>query len=295
MRKRSKRTNSTDCRVCGGRNLVHRFRVRSQDLWKCRDCGFQQVGVLPSAEIFAAIYSESYFTNAKYKGDLTALAKENKRRLTLLRDWIQPGANVLDAGCSTGDFIAHAKDEYKMYGIDYSEFAVSIARQRNPEIGSRIQSGGLEDATWSQRPFDAICLWDVVEHIWNPTPVLSEMLQNVNSGGIIAISTPAIDSAMARVLGPYWPFMTPPEHLSFFSRKAFETCVRSLGNCDIVHFSRKGKWANLAFIAHKVCRIAPSWFPTFFLRPLLMWPLKNLSIYVPTGDIQYVIIRKREA
>lgn len=280
------------CRICSSKNINFRFSIRKEDIWHCNECGFEQVRNMPNMETLEDIYSEKYFTNSKYSGDTTALKREDKRRLNILREWVNNGANILDAGCSTGDFISHVKNQYKMYGIDFSEYAVRIAQKRNPEMASRIRSCRIEDAPWGDQKFDAICLWDVVEHIWDPISVISEMHQHLEPGGVILISTPAIDSTLARLLGPIWPFMTPPEHLSFFSYKSFQVCVNKIKGCEIVYHSRKGKWANLAFIAYKVKKVAPKWFPGYLVKPLQFWPLNKITLYVPTYDVQYVVIKK---
>lgn len=281
------------CRICGAGGLRLRLVARGQEIWRCGECGFEQVAHEPSKEVLDAIYSDAYFTSAKYKGDPVALEKEDSRRMELLGRWVRPGAVVLDAGCSTGDFLASAKSRYEMHGVDYSEFAVGVARERNPEIAHQLHAGKLEESPLTGKSFDAICLWDVIEHIWEPMPVIADLLGRLKPGGVLVMSTPAIDAPTARVLGAYWPFMTPPEHLGFFTRRAFEQAARQQADCELVYHRRLGKWANLAFIAYKVGRIAPRWFPMFLLKPLQLWPLKKLSMYVPTNDIQYVVLRKR--
>lgn len=281
------------CRICSNTPMRYQFRVVEQKLWRCSRCGFIQVEEEPLPEVFDAIYSESYFTSFKYRGDSVALDRENCRRLGLLKRWLSRGSKVLDVGCSTGDFVAHAKNVYQMHGLDYSSFAINEAKKGNPELSHKLKSGRIEETEWADQSFDAICLWDVLEHIWEPASVVEDLLLRVRSGGLILISTPAIDSFMAKICGCYWPFMTPPEHLSFFSLKAFETLVAILGNCEIVYSVRRGKWANVAFIAYKVARIAPTWFPKGLLWPFFQWPLKLLSVYVPTGDLLYLVLQKK--
>lgn len=282
------------CRICGSVSLRPHFEVRGQRLERCTSCGFVQVDRQPTTAELDAIYAEAYFTGAKYRGDPVALERESARRIALLKRWVQDGATILDAGCSTGDFIGAAKDTYRVYGVDYSAFAVETARKRFPEIAERLQPGKIEDAPWSDVTFDAICLWDVIEHIWDPLAVLSALLSRLNPGGAILFSTPAIDSLFARAMGRYWPFMTPPEHLSFFSSKAVASAARRLGPVALAQETRRGKWANIAFIAHKIARIAPRWFPVSILWPLRRWPFNRLSIYVPTSDIMYVVLRKTD-
>jgi len=282
------------CRICDSQSLHFHFEVAAQRLWRCESCGFTQVEEEPTPEVLDNIYSSAYFTSSKYRGDSVALNRENDRRLDLMKRWVSPGLEILDAGCSTGDFVAHAKNTYRMHGLDYSSFAIDLAKERNPELSQSLKAGRIETTEWADKTFDAICLWDVIEHIWDPVSAVKDLITRIKPGGVILMSTPAIDSLMARASGRYWAFMTPPEHLSFFSLKAFHKLANSLQDCEIVYSSRRGKWANVAFIAYKLGRIAPAWFPKLLLWPCFQWPLKKLSIYVPTADVLYVVIRKQD-
>ncbi len=288
----AERPHADTCRICSNRPLEFHFEAAGQTLLRCVQCDFVQVRTEPSAQELEAIYSEGYFTSAKYRGDPVAQERENERRLRLLKCWAPDGSDVLDAGCSTGDFLAYAKGSFQMHGLDYSSFAVETAKRHNPDLAQRLKSGSIEETEWPDQSFKAICLWDVIEHLWDPVTVVKNLLDKLQPGGVILISTPAIDALTARVSGRYWPFMTPPEHLSFFGLKTFRQMALGLGHCEIVYASRRGKWANVAFIAYKVTRIAPSWFPKVLLWPFFQWPLKRLSLYVPTGDILYLVLRK---
>ena len=280
------------CKVCKGNDIKFHFNVNNQNLWKCKICKFTFVEKKPTLSQLDKIYSETYFRNSKYGSYNLAMLKENQRRQKLLKSWAKNGAHVLDVGCSTGDFIRHVKDEYLTYGIDYSEFAIKEAIKKNPELADNLKFGSIEKTDLGNRLFDIICLWDVIEHIWDPVKVISDLFSRLKPGGGLMISTPAIDSFNARLLGRYWPFMTPPEHLSFLSRETFYKIASNLEECELVYFSRKGKWANLSFIAYKISRVSPGWFPIKILSPFFKWPLRLISMYVPSGDIAYVVLKK---
>lgn len=282
---------SSNCRICCSSRLIPHVTIDSEDLDRCGDCGFVQVRCEPSEATLREIYSAAYFAHSKYR-DPRALALENLRRLALLDRALPPGAEVLDAGCASGEFVTVAKGRYAIYGIDLSEYAIAQARTANPEIAERLVAGRLEDTSYAGRRFDAICLWDVIEHLWEPVPVVADLVARLKPGGYLFISTPAIDTPVARIAGRYWAFMTPPEHLGFFTRRSFETLFSQSAPARIVRFLRRGKWANIAFIGYKIERIAPGWFPLWLLAPL-RWPLiRRLNLYVPTGDLQYLVVRK---
>ena len=278
------------CRVCGHSTTESRWKVANQTLDQCETCKFVQVRNKPDAATIAAIYSETYFAHAKYC-DPQALHFENTRRLELLKPYLPENATLLDAGCSIGDFIDLAKKTYQCSGTDISEYAIKLAAQRHPELASRLEARPLEGNMFGGQQFDAICMWDVIEHLWDPAPVLENLLGRLKPGGHLFISTPAIDAPIARAMGRYWAFMTPPEHLSFFTKKSFYRLFREKENTQLVTLFRRGKWANLGFIGYKFRRVAPQWTQNLSNIFSHRW-LRHRNVYVPTRDVQYLVVRK---
>jgi 2-polyprenyl-3-methyl-5-hydroxy-6-metoxy-1,4-benzoquinol methylase len=281
---------STFCRICGDERLKRYLHIKQMRLDRCPVCGFVQVREEPDISVLNDIYSKSYFTHSKY-ADQQVQDLENRRRMNFMEQYVPAGASVLDAGCSTGDFIVHAKKAYNVCGVDLSEYAIEKAKEKNQEIASQLVAGRLEDSPFANVYFDAICLWDVVEHLWDPVATLSDLMSRLNDKGYLFISTPAIDALTASVLGKYWAFMTPPEHLSFFSKHSLDYLAKQLQS-KIIRHVRLGKWANVAFIAYKLTRIMPDWFPGWLLSPLRLPFISGYKIYVPTGDIQYVVVQR---
>jgi len=247
----------------------------------------------PSDEELRAIYGETYFAPSKY-ADEDTLRAESDRRLNLLRRFVPPGngRKVLDAGCATGDFIMHAKSLYDMAGVDISEKAIEVARLRNPEFSDRIRAGSLESCDLMNEQFDAICLWDVIEHVWDPITVCRRLLDRLRPGGYLLLSTPAADAPVARALGRFWAFMTPPEHLSFLTSRSARHLFERLLSATVKVCERKGKRANLGFVLYKVRRISPLLMPEAAVRLFRRPRLNRLALYVPTGDVQYVVVQK---
>jgi 2-polyprenyl-3-methyl-5-hydroxy-6-metoxy-1,4-benzoquinol methylase len=286
-------SSTPSCRLCDCDRLTHRFTVRNQRLFRCENCGMVQVADRPSAEELDAIYGKSYFGSSKYADQATLLAEAN-RRLALLQAHVPagPDVKVLDAGCATGDFIAHAQGHYRMSGIDVSPAAVESARQRLPDLAGRLWTAGLDRDDLGDEEYDAICLWDVIEHLWDPVKAATMLFRHLKPGGCLLLSTPAADALLARLMGRYWAFMTPPEHLSFFSRRSIHQLFEQRLNGEVLSCQRRGKRANVGFIVYKVKRLmplVPQALVDFFRRPLLA----RWSLYVPTGDVQYAVVRKR--
>jgi 2-polyprenyl-3-methyl-5-hydroxy-6-metoxy-1,4-benzoquinol methylase len=283
------------CRICSATDLRPHFTVRQSALDRCKFCDFIQVREQPSAEELRALYADGFFKRGKYDDDF-AQRKEGERRLGwLARAGLAPGARVLDAGCATGDFLALAGDRYEMWGLDVSAFATELARAKNPRCAARIFTGFVEEQRFDPASFDAIVMWDVIEHVWDPRAVLRKLLVHLRPGGALLLSTPDIGALTARLLGRRWAFMTPPEHLGFFNRRSLRFLLeRELGLC-IARSASRGKWANVGFLAYKLQRVFPDIIPPRVTARVQESPLSARAVYVPTADVRYTLAHKGEA
>jgi SAM-dependent methyltransferase len=96
--------------------------------------------------------------------------------------------SVLDVGCGIGNFLAFAEQRgLRAFGIDIESEAVEVARQR----GYAATVSGELDALVPDRSLDAVSLWDVIEHLYDPDPVLRQSLAKLRSpGGVVLLETP---------------------------------------------------------------------------------------------------------
>lgn len=286
---------SAACRLCSATELELHFEVRGSVLDRCRSCGFVQVRDQPTAEELRTLYADNYFKRGKYEDEF-AQRKESERRLSLLaRAGVAPGGRVLDAGCATGDFLVVGGARYEMWGLDISAYATDVARSKYPEGAARIYTGFIEDQSFEPAFFDAIVLWDVVEHIWDPRSVLERLTTHLRPGGALIFSTPDIGALTARLMRRRWAFMTPPEHLGFFSESSIRYLLEQRLGLKTIASESLGKWANVGFLAYKLGRVFPSLVPAPLARGVQKSPLGSLALYVPTRDVRYVAARKPSA
>jgi SAM-dependent methyltransferase len=280
------------CRLCFSPELALHGRVRGSTLDRCASCGFVQVRDQPSADELRELYGPGYFARGKYDQE-RAQRREVERRLGLLgRAGVPRGGQVLDAGCATGDFLAAGSSGYEMWGLDVSAAATEQARAKNPGLSQRISTGFIEDQHFD-RAFDAIVLWDVVEHLWDPRSVLTRLVEHLRPGGTLILSTPDIGAPIARLMGSRWAFMTPPEHLGFFNRESLRFLLEQVLGLQTTCSEAHGKWANLGFLAYKLRRVFPI-VPSGLVDRVRDSALGTSALYVPTSDIRYVAARKSE-
>ena len=282
---------ASPCRLCGSTELHLLYSYTDFTVDTCPSCGFVQVDREPSPEELERLYGAEYFAHGKYELD-SAAVREQVRRLDLLAACgVAPGARVLDVGCATGDFLLIGSQRFDMWGIDISADAVEISRERNADIPpEQIMAATLKQMPEKFADFDAVVLWDTVEHLWQPTEMIQALRRLVRPGGVIALSTPNIGAPFARLMRRRWPFMTPPEHLCFFSPATMRLLLHD-NNLQTTRIKSRGKWVNLAFLFYKARRIFPI-IPAGLINWLNQSAAGRLTLYVPTGDILYASARR---
>ena len=287
MKSEMQKNKTEICKLCGNYMTPH-YKAKGFLICKCSHCSFEQVKMDSYAERFE--YEASYFDNSKYR-DLTALRHEHKRRISILKKYATSDSKVVDYGCATGEFVEYACKEFDISGCDVSEDAIRIAQEKYPTISEKFSL--VDNFLNESDQYDMVTLWDVLEHIEYPLNMTIQLSEKVKEGGYLILSTPNIGSLFARIMKSYWPFMTPPEHLVFFTKRSMAYLAKKAG-FDICEWYARGKWANVGFILYKFNRVSRIKIPRGIVNLFTKGWLAKLRVYVPTHDIQYVVMKKRD-
>ena len=270
------------CRLCNGGVFNTKYTYNDCKVVCCDSCGLIQVA---GASDTSEIYTETYFGHDKLCGPANHL--EQKRRLRwLLRCGLKPGMSLLDAGCATGEFLSLAVRNYHVRGIDISSFAIDQASRNYPILRDKLKSGPLEEIAFEDAVFDAIVMWDVIEHLQRPRQVLRRLIKQLKPGGLFCVSTPNIGTFAAALLGRRWPFMTPPEHQCFFNTNTLSRLMNELG-LEKIDYVNKGKWVNLRFLLYKIERVFPGSMAKGIIQKIMPMLPEKLLVYAPSGDVLY--------
>jgi len=109
--------------------------------------------------------------------------------LALLRRWVPAGGRVLDVGCGTGFLAAAASKEWEVWGLDPAPEAVAFCRARGLH---RVQQASVADLGTGMFPAcDAVCFFDVLEHLDDDLAALRGAVRNLAKGGRVLVSVPA--------------------------------------------------------------------------------------------------------
>lgn len=282
------------CRLCNEISKLKRgFDFGRFYLTECCRCGFQQISPEPTSAELNDLYGAVYFQKAKYT-DTKAIELEYKRRQNFMAQaGFKPGDTLLEIGCGAGQFISTCVDSYNWYGIDFSADGISAARKRLSSLPEERLTAGAIESFAPEIPiggFDGVLIFDTIEHVYDPAQMLKRASSWMKPDGRMIVTTPNIGATVAKLMGRRWPFMTPPEHLSFFNQSCMSEAMRNAG-LKITYSKSLGKFANIAFIIYKAGRVGL--LPKFCGKVSAKLGLGKVTIYVPTGDVMYVIAEKR--
>jgi 2-polyprenyl-3-methyl-5-hydroxy-6-metoxy-1,4-benzoquinol methylase len=152
---------------------------------------------------------------------------------------------LLDMGCGLGFFLKRMESyaEWESYGCEISPAAARYARER---LGLRnVISGWLEAADLPTKSFDLITMWDVLEHIPQPHPLLRRCHALLRAEGILFMHTPnvVIQLFRARVLKllrgmrPGTTYLQARDHAHHYSMSSIQELLQGTGfsRVEFVH------------------------------------------------------------
>lgn len=199
---------------------------------KCRRCGLVYLNPRPTIDSIDVYYSSGCeYLSALEPTQLSWLKKKLvqyglwKRCRPLLRT--QKPGTILDIGCGTGFFLAEMKRyHWHSVGIDLNANAVRVARETRQ---LEVYLGKVEEADFAENSFDAITMWDTLEHIHNPRGLLAKVHHILKPGGYLLVKVPSLDSLGAKIFGEYWAGLDAPRHMTVFSRQTLARLLRETG------------------------------------------------------------------
>jgi ubiquinone/menaquinone biosynthesis C-methylase UbiE len=147
---------------------------------------------------------------------------------------VSPGDTVLDLGCGAGEFSAELLEAGATpIAVDVAGEALRRARKRVPGLDARLWRPGaplpVDDAC-----VDVVWAGEVIEHVVDVAPWLSEVRRVLRPRGTLLLTTPdhGPGRLLALALSPRrfaTHFEPRSDHVRFFSRRTLRELLDDLG------------------------------------------------------------------
>jgi SAM-dependent methyltransferase len=135
------------------------------------------------------------------------------------------------------------RNRWEVMGVEPSTEAANFARKT---FGLNIHVGDLASARFPSAHFDAITMWDVLEHLHDPLADLREVRRVIKPDGLFLFRVPAWDSLDARLFGPYWAGLDSPRHMVVLTRRSVRRLLAEAGFRPLRMWTLSGSHASFA-------------------------------------------------
>ncbi len=238
--------------------------VLTDQVVRCTSCSLVYVNPRPASELTIASYADAVDPTfvAQNDGRIATFRKTLRGVLKKLGQTGGEGRRVLDIGCAGGAFPFAARElGFDAVGVEPSRWMADYGRRT---YGLDIRDGILKPGMFPSGSFDMVTLWDVIEHVPQPSEVLALAFDLLKPGGILLVNYPDIGSIVARLAGWRWPFWLSV-HLFYYTR---ETMTRQLSQTGFSLLWLEPCWQSLP-LGYVLQRGAPYFRPAGWLIPLL--------------------------
>lgn len=221
------------CYLCGGGPLQAVYEHGSAgSLVRCSRCGLLY---FPQAPL------HDYWSSGGSRSNLAVYTSSEVQRTERYKfyqylDWLEselPRGALLDYGCGIGTFLECALERgWQAHGVEVSPEITQYAQQER-----KLPVWLLTE--WPSQSYDAITLWDVLEHLEDPRKTLQGLVEHLKEGGVLMLETPDADFLLRRASlqlsrlfrGSWDParFFFYPDHRYYFSAKTIALLVEQVG------------------------------------------------------------------
>jgi SAM-dependent methyltransferase len=225
---------TTSCPLCKSSNdsIIHTFGELHVVL--CQVCGLRYLNPRIKEAVMKERYERrSYFSGISASGYDDYYMQEISLRLTFrrflknLKKFVPQAQNLLEVGCGYGFFLDEAKDFFpRRTGVELSAEAGMTAQETS---GARVHIGSAFSLPPEIKDFDIIIMINVIEHIYDPVPLLLSLRERLTAGGMLALATPDIGSFWYKIMKKRWPSFKVPEHIAFYDKKTLSNLLNKAG------------------------------------------------------------------
>jgi len=191
-------------------------------------------------------YGHHYNENVIYRE--IANSQRNQKRLDLLLDRCASG-KLLEIGCGTGGFLRLAESHFDVEGIDISKYAI---QQIQPHFGERVRVGNVEQNSLPHNRYDAVIVYNILEHLRKPEKVVKRIYAALKPGGVMIGSVPNNQPFLGSFITRMGNFVDRT-HVSTFRPEKWQHIYLHAGFSKIELFGEVNIGRNHCLYLHGAC------------------------------------------
>ena len=228
-------------------------------LLRCSACG-QLISQCTEAHYWQSMQefddSQGTLPKAGSEGGRLRRSKKFLDQIAILLGQPPEKIRLLDVGCSSGAFLhAAVKLGFRAEGVEPAPKAAATAQA----AGLKVHQGLLQEAGYADGQFDAITLFEVIEHLQHPQDLLKECRRILRPGGILLVGTGNAGSWSMAAMGARWEYLHIARHgghVSFFNLGSIASLAQQSGFSVAAVRTRGVRFCEKGDCAKPVYRIA---------------------------------------
>ncbi len=231
------------CRACGNSRGELLFIVSGCPVVRCAQCRHVFLDIAHNDRTIEEMYRQYGCTDETvyFEGINAGVEKNIDRFLARCRQYCAaagPKPRLLDIGCGNGALLKRALQAgFECQGIEISSPLADQARQ---QTGCPVHTCFLADANLPEGSFDAVTMYDVIEHLQSPRTDLATVRELLRPGGILFLFTPNENALPRKIAKACYRLSAhavsrPLEvlyyanHLSYFTRASLSRLLLDTG------------------------------------------------------------------
>jgi len=227
---------NVECYYCSSNKFVNEFfdKYGFRHV-RCSICGMVCVNPRLKKEIGHDLYAQDDYNqfykikllpSLDYRRNVLGVNKYNQIIDVLGRD----KGRVLDIGCGLGEMLSVFKENgWDTLGVEFNPFASDYAREN---FGISVINKSIYDFDESHK-FDAIMLWGVLEHLYDPSNILNKCHSLLREDSLLVLEVPSADSFLVRYVEATGKevdrIIEGHKHLMLFTAASFKGMLEKSG------------------------------------------------------------------
>ena len=218
------------CLTCSSDTFIDLFSAKdylSKEtfyLERCDNCSMIRTRGIESEAQLSKYYSDNYYGDRKSFVDLFV----NSIRVFKINNYkkFEGSKKVLDIGCGEGTFLlSMKKNNWEVSGTETSHDHIEALKKKRISVCDEAKG----ECNFSNKSFDLITLWHVLEHVINPKEVLIKANGLLKDKGRIIIEVPNFGSWQATFAKGSWFHIDVPRHVYHFTQSRLEKLLEETG------------------------------------------------------------------